>query len=64
LRTCATACYIARMAKISVFLDEDTHRAAKVVAMDDKQSLSQWVAGLVAKQLSKVKPRGKESVKR
>jgi predicted HicB family RNase H-like nuclease len=52
------------MAKISVFLDEDTHRAAKVVAMDDKQSLSQWVAGLVAKQLSKVKPRGKESVKR
>lgn len=39
------------MPKISVVLDEKTHRDAKVAAMDSQESLSEWVAGLVEHQL-------------
>ncbi len=45
------------MVKISVFLDEQVHRSAKVAAIDASVSLSQWVAALVAKQLHKASKR-------
>ncbi len=41
------------MPKISVVLDDQTHREAKIAAMDANVSLSQWVAGFITKQLQK-----------
>ena len=37
--------------QVSVLLDTDTHRAAKIAAMDAHESLTQWVEQLIRKAL-------------
>ena len=44
--------YNAGMPRISVVLDDKQHRAAKLRAIDAAQSLSEWVAQLVAAALA------------
>ncbi len=48
---------LAGMSKISVFLDPQMHKAAKVAAMNNEVSLSQWVADLIAKQIARIDKR-------
>lgn len=47
--------------KISVFLDKETHKAAKVAAIEEGVSLSRYVSALVAKSLEKPTRRTKQS---
>lgn len=47
--------YNQRMAKISVFLDEETHTALKHLATDKKTSLTKLIEGILTKYLGRRK---------
>lgn len=39
--------------QVSVLLEPDTHKAAKIAAMDAGVSLTEWASGLIKKALDK-----------